>query len=616
MRKSGIPAPNFHSIRTPIQFALHCLFLLGVVACQQGAAMTDVMDGLAMEESGEVIVTRFAGQVSGVSDSEGEPLTILDVSYSGVPGQLDPQTAVSVPDITLIENLFVGLTRYDHASDTIEPELAREWTVSSDGRTWTFYLRDDVHWIRSPIEQNSFALGRSEPEILRPVVAGDMAAAVHRLCSEIESPEVFVFFLIEGCEAARALGDSDAEEIAVSGVRTLDDTTLEIRLTEPAGYFLTITSLQIFRPIPADIVAEDAGGDESWVTMQNAVTSGPFVLAQGTTEDVLTILQRNPFWPIPFKGNVDQVNVWWLPVDTANELWLAKDLDISTATADMREAMQSSANFRTRVHLVSNQGSFYLAFNFDSPVFREESVRRAFAAAIDRETLITDVFAEQGEPQRHFSPPGVIGAPPAEVVGTGYNPDLARIEMSNSSFRDCRFMPEIRYLVGTNDLDLFLAETIRSMWVRELNCLDEQIIIEQAQFGTLLAETRRESGESRPDIWNLGWASFFPDAHNWLTDVLHCRESENRMNRPCSAVDEMLLLAAGSHSLDERREIYRSAENLFFGEGGIAPIAPLLVQGDHVLVQSWVQYAPAHFGGEQFDTYQVAADVKELERGQ
>jgi oligopeptide transport system substrate-binding protein len=328
------------------------------------------------------------------------------------------------------------------------------------------------------------------------------------------------------------------------------------------------------------------------------------------------VLKRNPLWPIPFTGNVDQVNIWWLPEDEANELWLEKSLDITSVSAEMREGIESSAVLRNRLRLITNQRSFYLAFNFDSPVLSEESVRRAFSAAIDREALIEEVFAGLGQGQRHFSPPGVVGGPPADIVGMGYNPDLARIEMANTSYRDCRFMPEVRYLVGTNDLDLFLAETIRDMWVRELNCQEEQIIIEQVQFGTLLANTRSDAGEVRPDLWNLGWSSFYPDAHNWLFDVLHCRGGENRPDRPCSEVDDVLSRASYSQDISERWELYRNAENLFFGEGGIAPIAPLLVLGEEFLVQTWVNFAPAQFGGEQYDTYQVAAEEKELERQQ
>jgi len=594
--------------------SLMLLTLFVAVACRPTDSTQEPTSEMTAMDRGSELLARLVGRVATEDAPDAEELTILDVSFSGEPGQLDPQTAASSQDVTLVENLFAGLTRYDHATDSIVPELASEWEVSADGLIWTFHLRDDVFWISSPFEQSAITLGRSEVETYRPVVAADVAAAVKRLCNSSQSPDVFIYFIIDGCEAAHVVRDPASEELEVVGVRAINNTMLQFRLTQPASYFLTMTSLQALRPIPAEIVAESPGGDESWAMWDNVISSGPFVLGPESTADVRMVLKRNPLWPIPFQGNVDQVNIWWLPDDEANELWVEKSLDVSAVSAEMREEMEGNVILRSRLRLITNQRSFYMAFNFDSPVLSEDRVRRAFSAAIDREALIDEVFAGLGLAQRHFSPPGVIGAPPADIVGMGYNPDLARIEMANSSYRDCRFMPEVRYLVGTNDLDLFLAETIRAMWVEELNCQEEQIIIEQVQFGSLLANTRKDAGEARPDLWNLGWSSFYPDAHNWLFDVLHCRDSENRPDRPCSEVDSILQRASHSQDISERWDLYRNAENLFFGEGGIAPIAPLLVQGEEFLVQTWVNFVPAQFGGEQYDTYQVAAEEKKLER--
>jgi ABC-type oligopeptide transport system substrate-binding subunit len=152
------------------------------------------------------------------------------------------------------------------------------------------------------------------------------------------------------------------------------------------------------------------------------------------------------------------------------------------------------------------------------------------------------------------------------------------------------------------------------MWMQELGCLEEQIIIEQVQFGTLLANTRRDAGAARPDMWELGWASYYPDENNWLGDLLHCEESENRQDRPCSEADELIRQANQAISPEERAALYRQAEGMFFGEGGILPLVPLYARADYVLRQSWLAYTPALFGGEQYDTYLVDSVVKELER--
>ena len=606
-------------------FLLSLFMLAWLPACTGGTEEALVVTQVVEIGGEDIEVTRVLQQARVTAatstpvagDSE---LSVLDVGREGNPGTPDPQKGITANEMLLIENLFVGLTRYNQASGVIEPALASSWTVSDDGLVWTFNLREDIFWIKPALPESGALLERAAGTTpYRPVLADDVVYAIQRACRpETEAPDVLVLFIIAGCEAvhSRAVSANTEGDVAQAiGVRAPDDSTVEFTLTEQASYFPAITSMGLLRPVPRELVEPFNGTGESWASAQNIVTSGPFILGPESNEN-RTVLNRNPYWPDAFSGTVDVANIYWEDVDSAYELWLEKDLDVTPLPAGMREEILADNRLRPRLHLVTNQAVFYLAYNFDSPVFSDPAVRRAFGAAIDREVLVEEVYANRGLPMRHFSPPGVFGAPPPDMVGIGYNADRARLEMRESGLQDCQFIPEIRYMVGTTDLALHHAEIVRSMWQRELGCPEEKIVIEQVQFGTLLASTRPEAGSERPDIWDLGWASYFPDAHNWLGEVLHCRVSENRQNRPCMEADTLLARAAEVHSGDERLALYRQAEGLFFAEGGVQPIAPLFVQGRYVLVHPWLVYQPAHFGGEQFDTYMLNAVEKRLERQQ
>jgi ABC-type oligopeptide transport system substrate-binding subunit len=310
---------------------------------------------------------------------------------------------------------------------------------------------------------------------------------------------------------------------------------------------------------------------------------------------------------------VDRVNIIHLDDDNdAYLLWEDRDLDLSPIPA--AEQTNILSRHQAKSVLITNQDVFYLAYNFESPAFSIPEVRRAFGAAIDRERLVREVHGGLALPMRHLAPPGVVGAPPIDQVGTGYSPDLARQLMDNSVFGDCRLMPPITYLVSSSDIALQQAELLRAMWMEELGCSEEQTTIAQVQFGQLLADTRPDAAAKRPDLWDLGWASYYPDEDNWLGDVLHCEDSENRQLRPCSEVDELIRQAGRETDVDQRWELYRRAERAFFGENGIEPMSPLFVRGRYVLRQGWISYTPAHFGGEQYDTYLLDPEVKELER--
>ncbi len=175
-------------------------------------------------------------------------------------------------------------------------------------------------------------------------------------------------------------------------------------------------------------------------------------------------------------------------------------------------------------------------------------------------------------------------------------------------------MTPFTFLVSSADLSLRQAELIRKMWIDELDCPEETIKIEQAQFGALLADTRRDANSARPDLWELAWSPSFPDAHTLMSDLLQCADSENRQNRECSEADTILRRAATGADQAERTALYRQVENLFFGENGLYPIAPLYVRARGLAAQDWVSFTPAIYGGEQYDAYVIDATTKELER--
>ena len=569
-----------------------------------------------MAESEEVVVTRVVRRTvvapAATAVESAAPIQ-LDVSFVGDYGTLDPQLALDDNGLDVLENLFVGLTRYDLASDQVVPALAQTWESASGGRQWTFELRDDIFWVRAEAEGLN-PLRDNQPEVtaVRPVVAADVVFAVQRLCdARMPTADVFIYFIIEGCQAAHSLDDEVTQaDLDRIGVTAPDDETVVFRLTEPAGYFLTMTSLAQMRPVPAELVVEMG---EEWTMEADLLTSGPFVLSPETVRGTRTVLRRNPHWPLPRNGNVDVVSIFHLDsaVD-AFELWQERNLDLSPMPVGQQE--DALRRYGSRVRLVPEQAVFYLAFNFNSPVFGEPALRRAFSWAIDRERLIEEVYGGRGLPMRHLAPPGTVGAPPPDEVGMGYNPDRARLQMANSSQGDCRLLPTMSYMVSSSDLALQQAELLRDMWMEELGCNENQFIIEQVQFGTLLANTRPDAGAVRPDMWDLGWAPYYPDENNWVRDLLHCVDSENRPRRPCSPADDLMIAAARSTDVDERWELYRRVERALFGEESEEPVAPLFARADYVLVQSWISYTPAYFGGEQFDQYQVDAEVKALEK--
>ena len=607
---------------------LACCILIGslLIACGQiNFGSDEIVPTLIVTEVVEIegtpqIVTRVVQQtvaVTATPEAHGtavpsEPIA-LDISFLGRPPNIDPQKAASSAGLDLLENLFVGLTNYNHIHSTIEPELAESWSVSRDGRVWTFHLRDDIYWVR-PAESAQSDMTIWPAITVRPVVADDVVYAIQRACNQkTGSPDAFALFIIEGCESIYMIQDAAGADLKRIRVQAIDDYTLQVALTQPASYFLTLTTLPLFHPVPREVVEEMEELGEDWLLPESILTSGPFMPIETDSSETRMVIHRNSQWPIWRGGNVDIVNILYLNDEMdIYELWQDKLLDISPLPELEREEFMSETPLKAR--LVTESTVFYLGYNFDSPVFREATMRRAFAATIDREEFVQTVIGGQGLPMRHLTPPGSIGAVPFDQVGEGYSPDYASQQVAVSGFGGCDSLPTIRFMISTSDIALQRAEVLKEMWEDNLKCPTEQIVIEQVQFGTLLANTRPEATSERPDMWELGWAAYYPDAHNWLGDLVHCTESENRQNRPCSEVDELIRQAANVLDGTERDALYREIESVLFGRDGLEPITPLYVPGNLLLVQSWLQFVPAIFGGEQYDTYVIDETLKRLER--
>lgn len=587
-------------------------------ACDQSDDSVVVVTQVVLVEGGEQVITQVIQQTVPVtmtpaaaanSETEDQPV-VLDLSFGSALPNIDPQQTADDDGIDLIENLFVGLTNFNLLTNEVEPELATDWQVSDDGRTWTFNLRDDVYWVRvspEPTDEGGFA----QVETVRPVVADDLVFALRRACQrETALPDAFILFLITGCEQVYDLTDPADADLGALGVQAVDDQMLKVNLIRPSSQFLTITTLPFFHPAPPEIVNEFG---DNWVMEPSQWYSGPFVRISNPDSTTRTVLQRNDFWPIPRRGNADFVNILHLNSSAnAFQLWQADNLDLSPLPGEMRS--ETLENTPQKTQLIADQTVRYLEFNFESGVFREPEVRRAFSAAIDRDRLVAELYGGQAIPMRHLIPPGTFAASAVDEVGMGYDPDYARLQMAESGFRSCRLLPPITLEVSTSDLSLQQAELMRDMWVEELGCSLDQIEIEQVQFGTLLANTRRDAGAARPDMWELGWSAYFPDAHDWVGQLLHCTESENRSARPCSAVDDLMIQAVTTSEPGERAALYRQIETMLFAREGLAPLIPLYADADYQLAQTWLTYQPAQFGGEQYDIYQVDGVLKRLEQ--
>lgn len=149
-------------------------------------------------------------------------------AIAGNPDTLDPQLAQNASAQLVLHNLFEGLFVVG-ADGTVQNGVAKEYTVSDDGLTYTFLLREDCYWY------DAFRKDETADLLAEPVNAMDFVFAFERLFDPLyASPHREQYRCIAGADAIID-GTQDASNIGVYAKKTYE---LEIRLDTPNADFL------------------------------------------------------------------------------------------------------------------------------------------------------------------------------------------------------------------------------------------------------------------------------------------------------------------------------------------------------------------------------------------
>ena len=607
-----------HKSRTRIVLIIGALLLVAV-SC--GPAETRVEPGtlpaaVEGEFEGESVTTAATREVRPRSQSE-DPVT-LDWSLEIDPATLDPALVMDKASLDCTANLFVGLTRYHPDSSAVLPYLATAWEVSDDKLVITFYLRDDIQWIR--YDQDTGVV-----ETQRPVTAFDVEYGVKRsLDPATGSHYAYVLYIIKNA----ALVHSGAEGMTLDdvGVQALDDSTVQFTLERPASYFPAIAAMWVAKPQPPELVEAH---DDAWTEPGAIWTNGPYMLTKQTPGQLLRF-EKNPFWIHASEVQIEIVNAM-VVIDPGTEFALYKDNELDAARVPLADLQQVHQDPFLSQQIVRQLApcTYYYGFNSTKPPFDDVRVRTAFSASINRLALIETVLENGGAiPASSFAPPGTLGAPPLGTVGLNYDPTLAQAslqefldEMGLEDAAAFAARYEIVLGVNTGELHERIAAAIQEMWVETLGV---SVSLEDQEWGDYLETTQSTTpiGDAF-HIFRMGWCADYPDENNWLGSVFHYQEGSNRSRRQCAdpncavlvgpaAFDRLVVQAAGETDPDARGELYALGEDILAREEVAA--AFIFHHGDFTVAKSWLERDYPLMGGANWPDWQIDWAVKKANR--
>ncbi len=191
-----------------------------------------------------------------------------------VPNNLDPQLAVNSANRIAVTHLYSGLFRMG-PDGKVQNECAQDYKVSSDGRTYTFTLKDGLTYRTTKGKPTEYT-----------VTAQDFVFGIQRVfLPETRSPYAAELGNIEG--SAAVLNGGNPNQL---GVRAVDDLTLEIRLSTPDDHFLE--KLCLPGAMPCDQEFFESTGGSYGLNKTTTISNGSFYLYSWTESGLF--LRREP----------------------------------------------------------------------------------------------------------------------------------------------------------------------------------------------------------------------------------------------------------------------------------------------------------------------------------
>lgn len=556
---------NFHRILIKMNtFIVATSLLLSVMACGSPSQTTEgqlKVESTAVSPVTEISTSAKSGPVTLADTAVQTPSAIGEMKYGGTfnrlwadPPTLDPHLTSDTTSAGIVVEIFGGLVSFDTSLNLVA-DLAESWEISSDAQTYTFKIRDNA------VFHNG-----------KPVRAQDFKWSLERAASPDTASPVAETYLGDIVGVSEVL---DGNSASISGIKVIDDKTIQIQIDAPKAYFLQKLTYPTAFVVDRENV--EAGG-RTWTDKPNG--SGPFKMVEYKIGERLILERHDDYHLESAKLKKIQMN---LAGGSSMAMYENDEIDLTGISLFDLERIKDP-NDPLHSDLVVANPSFsisYIGFNVEQPPFDDRSFRRALNHAVDKELIAKEVLADLVVPAYGILPPGFPGHSD-DLEGLRYDPVLAKKLLSESRYGDPDMRPRIVITIpgtgGTPNLDL---EVIINMWKENLGV---EVEIQQVEWATYLRDLDRQKFQA---YGGLGWEADYPDPQDFLDILFHTESDNNNGAFSNVKVDSLLEEARVEVDVVRRMNLYREAEELIVND---APWLPLWFAGErHVLIKPYVK---------------------------
>lgn len=478
--------------------------------------------------------------VGRAADAQEGSSKVLRIGNDGEPQSLDPAFVSTVQSGRISDDISLGLLTPGPDGQPV-PGAAESWTVSKDGRTYTFKIRDHNWSDGTPVTAQDFIAGWER--LLDPKTGAEYAS---------------LLYIIEGAEAINS-GEQGAELAA----EAVDDHTLEVSLTAPAPYFLAQLTHQTAFAVPRHVV-EKYG--ENWVKLENIVVNGPYRPVEWLPNVHVKLVKNAAFYDAA-EVPIDQVIYYSHDDRTAmQKRFRAGELDIARdIPSEQISWLRDNASEALRI--APHAGIYYYAVNTDEEKFKDPNIRKALSLAINREAITRGVLKTGEIPAYSFVPPGTANYEPAYISWKD-RPYADRIEEAKRLMVDAGYSAEnpLRFtlLYNTSENHKRVAVAIQNMW-KQIGVEAELLNVEG---NVLYANLKVRDFE----VARAGWIADYDDAQAFLFLGEKRTGPLNYAAFDDPRYNELMLASEKEGDLEKRSELLHRAEAIMMEEQPYIPI--------------------------------------------
>ena len=491
---------------------------------------------------------------------------ILVINNAAEPSSLDPQEITGLLESRIAYSLFEGLVNYDPVDLHAIPGVAESWTMSDDGRVWTFKLRPNARWSNGdPVQASDFIF--SYKRILSPSFGAEYASMLH------------------GVRGAKEFNTGTLKDFSAVGFKAPDAHTLVVELNHPIPYFLQLICHHSWLPIHPPTILKYGTIDQMhtpWTRPGALVGNGAFTLQSWEVARQIVVKKNPQYWDA---ANIHLNGVEFHAITdlfAEERAFRGGELHI-TGTVPPYKVVQLLGQKSPTLRIDPYLSVSFIRINTNvknnpdvQRALADTRVRRALGMVIDRQKIAEKVLRAGESPARHLTPPGTGGF----IAEARWSEDVAIAQrlLAEAGYPGGKGFPKIEYLLNASEGSQLAAQAYQEMWRKtlgievELRSLDWKVYLSALHKGDY-------------QLARSAWSGDYNDPNTFLEMFISGNEL-NQTNWSDPEFDRLIAAAAAEIKPNVRLQLFEKAEQRLI-EG--APIIPIVFNKNKFLIRPEVQ---------------------------